>query len=122
MTTDDATTLSYPGEFELLRTKAESGFWDQGTLVVTNYRVSWTPSRFAKTSSFSFDLADITSVRQIRSPIYAFMVPSLRFTLQNGAVYDVHKPKDDINRVQHVVDDYRKRDRYQPGSLFGDRS
>jgi hypothetical protein len=110
--------LTYPGEFEVLRTKAEAGLWDSGTLTVTNYRVGWEPSRFAKTPAFAFDLDKITSVRQVRTPKYLFLVPSLRFTLENGAIYDLHRPGEDINRVQHLVDDYRNRERYRPGSLF----
>jgi len=111
--------LAYPGEFDVLRTKAESGVWNAGTLVVTNYRVTWTPSRLAKTPAFSFDLADIASIRQVRLPLYLFLSTSLRFRLRSGAVYDVHRPAEDVNRIQHVIDDYRKRERYRPGTLFG---
>lgn len=112
-------SLDYPGEFEVLRTKAECGAWDSGTLVLTNYRLTWTPSRFSKSSTFSIDLDQIATVRQFRSIYYLFMMPSLRITLRDGARYDIHNPKENINRVQHVVEDYRKRERYRPGSLFG---
>lgn len=111
--------LRYPGEFEVLRTKAEAGLWDSGQLTITNYRVRWEPSRIAKTPAFEFDLADIVAIRQVRLPSYLFLAHSLRFKLRNGMYYDIHKPQEDINRVQHLIDDYRRRERYQPGSLFG---
>src|SRR5207249_322515 len=95
-TTDDA--LAYPGEFEVLRTKAEAGLWDSGHLVLTNYRLSWTPSRLAKTPAFSIDLSDIASVRQVRLPVYLFLSTSLRFRLRDGAVYEIHRPLEDVNR------------------------
>lgn len=112
-------SLEYPGEFEVLRTKAETGAYDSGTVVLTNYRLTWTPGRMSQKSEFSFDLDQIASVRQFRSLYYLFAVPSLRITLRDGSRYDVHNPKEDINRVQHLIDDYRRRERYQPGSLFG---
>ena len=112
-------TLTHPGEFEVLRTKAEAGFWDSGTLVVTNYRVSWTPARFSKSPKFSFDLDQIESLKQVRTIQYLFMAPSLRFRLKGGATYIVGRTHEDVNRVQSVIDDYRRRERYQPGSLFG---
>ena len=111
-------TLRYPGEFEVLRTKAEAGFWDSGTLVLTNYRLAWTPSRLAKTPAFSFDLAEIAKVEQVRVPTYLFLSLSLRFRLRNGAVYEVHRPQEDDNRLEHLVEDYRKRGPYTPGKLF----
>ena len=40
--------------------------------------------------------------------------------IKDGAVYEIHKPKDDANRVLSVIEDYRNRERYKPGSLFGD--
>ena len=40
--------MTHPGEFEVLRTKAEAGLWDSGYLTITNYRIRWTPSRIAK--------------------------------------------------------------------------
>ena len=120
--TTNGDSLAYPGEFEVLRTKAESGFWDGGQLVLTNYRLRWTPSRFAKTPAFSFDLANIASVRQVRLLKYLFLAPSLRFTLRDGTVYEIHSPKEDVNRLRHVVEDYRSRERYRPGTLFEDRS
>ncbi len=116
--TDDA-SLSYPGEFEVLSTKAESGFWDKGHLRLTNYRLTWTPSRFAKQPAFSLDLDKIASVRAVRSPKYLFMVPGLRLTMRDGAVYEIHNSKEDARRVQQLVDEYRSRERYRPGSLFG---
>src|ERR1041385_621084 len=109
---------TYPGEFEVLRTKAEAGLWDSGQLVLTNYRLQWTPSRLAKTPAFEFELADIATIRQVRLPIYFFLSISLRFRLKNGAVYVIHRPQEDVNRLQHVIDDYRSRERYQPGKLF----
>lgn len=112
--------LAYPGEFEVLRTKAETGFWDSGTLVVTNYRVSWTPARFSKTPAFAFDLDRVESTKIVRPPRYAFAVPALRIRLRDGSVYEVARTQEDVNRVRHVVDDYRRRERYRPGSLFGD--
>jgi hypothetical protein len=113
-------SLTYPGEFEVLRTKADAGLWDTGELLVTNYRVSWTPkSRFNNTAAFSFDLDKVASVRQLRSVKYLFMAPALRFTLRDGTVYEIYNPKEDAARLRHVVDDYRARERYRPGSLFG---
>jgi hypothetical protein len=112
--------LQYPGEFEVLRTKAESGFWDAGTLVITNYRVTWTPSRFSKTPAFSFDLDRVESVRQVRTAKYLFLAPSLRFRLRDGTVYEIGRTHEDVNRVRHLVEDYRRRERYRPGSLFGE--
>lgn len=114
----DTEALEYPGEFEVLRTKAEAGFWDSGQLTLTNYRLSWTPSRLAKTPAFSFDLADIESVRQARVASYLFLSASLRITLRNGAVYEIHRPQEDINRLQYMIDDYRRRGPYRPGKLF----
>jgi hypothetical protein len=108
----------YPGEFEVLRTKAEAGLWDSGYLTITNYRISWEPSRMAKTPRFEFELADIAAIRQVRLPTYFFLSPSLRFKLRTGMYYDIHRPQEDINRLQHVIDDYRRRERYQPGKLF----
>jgi hypothetical protein len=113
-------SLSYPGEFEVLRTKAETGFWDAGTLEVTNYRVTWTPTRFSKAPAFSFDLDQISSVRQVRTIKYMFLAPSLRIALRDGSIYEIGRTHEDINRVQHVIDDYRRRERYRPGSLFGE--
>ena len=117
MTADDS--LTYPGEFEVLRTKADAGLWDSGEVRVTNYRLTWTPSRFSQTAAFSFDLDKIASVRLVRSVKYLFMAPALRFTLRDGTVYEIYNPKEDARRLQHVVDDYRSRERYRPGSLFG---
>ena len=114
--------LAYPGEFDVLRTKAESGVWNAGTLVVTNYRVVWTPSRFSKGTGFAFDLDQVESVRLVRTLTYAFLVPSVRFRLKNGAVYEVGRMQEDPHRVRHVVEDYRRRERYRPGSLFGESS
>jgi hypothetical protein len=114
--------MRHPGEFEVLRTKAEAGLWDSGYLTITNYRVLWTPSRIAKTPAFEFELADIAAIRQVRLATYFFLSPSLRFKLRNGMYYDIHRPQEDINRLQHVIDDYRRRDRYKPGQLFGAES
>jgi hypothetical protein len=116
--TDDA-SQNYPGEFEVLRTKAEAGFWDQGQLRLTNYRLTWTPSRFAKTPAFTIELDKIASTRIIRSLKYLLMAPGLRLTLRDGTIYEIYNPKEDMRRLQQLVDDYRSRERYQPGSLFG---
>ena len=102
----------------VLRTKAESGLWDSGQLVLTNHRLSWTPSRLASTPAFSFDLSQIESVRRVRPPAYLFLVQSLRFRLRSGAVYEIHQPKEDIHRIQELVEYYRKREPYRPGALF----
>ena len=119
--TDDS--LTYPGEFEVLRTKADAGLWDSGQLRVTNYRVSWTPtSRFNNTAPFSFDLDKIASVRLLRSIKYLFAAPAVRFTLRDGTSYEIYNPKEDAARVRQVVEDYRSRERYRPGSLFGSGS
>jgi hypothetical protein len=115
-------SLDYPGEFEVLRTKAEAGSYDSGTLVLTNYRLTWTPSRFSQKSAFSVDFEKIASVRQFRSIKYLFLMPSLRITLRDGTLYEIHNPKEDLNRVQHLIEDYRSRERYRPGSLFGNGS
>jgi hypothetical protein len=112
----------YPGEFEVLRTKAESGLWDSGQLVLTNYRLSWVPSRLASTPEFTFDLDQVASVKRVRVPSYFFLSESLRFTLRNGSVYEIHRPQEDINRLQHLIEDYRRRERYRPGMLFGEGS
>ena len=111
-------TEQYPGEFEILRTKAEAGLWDSGQLVLTNFRLKWTPSRLAKTPAFEFDLAEIRSMRQVRTAKYFFMAPSLRFRLRSGAVYEVHKPQEDVNRLEQLIEEYRRRERYTPGKLF----
>lgn len=108
----------YPGEFEVLSTKAEAGLWDSGTLVLTNYRLIWTPSRLAKTPAFAFDFAQVASITHVRVPAYLFLSTSLRFTLADGSVYDIHRPLEDVNRIQHLVEDYRRRGPYQPGRLF----
>lgn len=110
---------TYPGEFEVLRTKAEAGLWDSGQLIVTNYRLSWEPSRLASTPAFTFDLDQIESLRRVRLPSYLFLSESLRFTLRNGSVYEIHRPQEDINRLQNLIEDYRRRERYRPGMLFG---
>lgn len=120
MTTTDS--LTYPGEFEVLRTKVDSGWLEGGELTVTNYRLAWKPNRFAHAPAFEFDLEDIRSVRVVRSVKTFFLAPSLRILLKDGSVYELHKPKDDANRVLSVIEDYRKRERYKPGSLFGDAS
>ena len=57
-----ADPLAYPGEFEVLRTKAEAGLWDSGNLTVTNYRVMWAPSRFAKTPAFAAQRRSVFTV------------------------------------------------------------
>jgi hypothetical protein len=113
-------SLAYPGEFEVLRTKAEAGFWDAGTLTVSNYRVAWTPARFSKTPAFAFDLDRVESIKLVRSPKYLFLIPSLRIQLRGGPVYEIARTHEDIHRVQHLIDDYRRRERYRPGSLFGE--
>ena len=118
MTTTDS--LTYPGEFEVLRTKADSGWFEGGELTVTNYRLAWKPNRFARFPAFGFDLEAIRSVRVIRSVKTFFFAPPIRIVLKDGAVYEIHKPKDDANRVLSVIEDYRNRERYKPGSLFGD--
>jgi hypothetical protein len=118
MTTTDS--LTYPGEFEVLRTKADSGWFEGGELTVTNYRLAWKPNRFARFPAFGFDLEAIRTVRVIRSVKTLFFAPTIRIVLKDGAVYEIHKPKDDANRVLSVIEDYRNRERYKPGSLFGD--
>ena len=117
ITTD---SLTYPGEFEVLRTKADSGWLEGGELTVTNYRLAWKPNRFAHAPAFGFDLADIRTTRLVRSIKTFFFAPTIRIVLKDGAVYELHKPKDDANRVLSVIEDYRKRERYKPGSLFGE--
>lgn len=112
----------YPGEYEVLRTKAEAGTWDSGQLVLTNYRLSWTPSRLATTPAFTFDLEQIAAVKRVRLPTYLFLSESLRFTLRDGSVYQIHRPQEDINRLQSLIEDYRRRERYRPGMLFGEGS
>ena len=112
----------YPGEFEVLSTKAEAGTWDTGQLVLTNYRVSWTPSRLARTPAFSFDLDQIAAIKRVRLPTYLFLSESLRFTLRDGSVYVIHRPQEDVNRLQNLIEDYRRRERYRPGMLFEGRS
>ena len=111
-------SYTYPGEFEVLRTKAEAGWWDSGQLVVTNYRLSWTPSRLSQTPAFSFDLADVASMRLVRLPKYFFMTLSLRFMLRGGATYEIHRPAEDIHTLAKTIDEYRVRERYRPGKLF----
>ena len=45
---------------------------------------------------------------------------TVRIELKDGAVYELQNPKEGANRVLTVIEDYRKRERYKPGSLFGD--
>ena len=59
-------------------------------------------------------------MRVVRSLKTLFFSPTIRIVLKDGAVYEIHKPKDDANRVHSVIEDYRRRERYKPGSLFGD--
>lgn len=115
-----ADSLEYPGEFEVLRTKADSGWLEGGELRITNYRLAWTPNFMARAPGFEFDLDDVRSVRVVRSLKTFFMSQSLRVVLKDGGVYELHKPREGVNRVLSVIEDYRSRERYRPGSLFGD--
>jgi len=116
----ESDSLTYPGEFEVLRTKADTGWWEGGELTVTNYRLAWKPNRFAHASAFEFDLDGVRATHVVRSPKTLFLSLSIRIALVSGAVYEIHNPRDDANRVVSVIEDYRKRERYRPGSLFGD--
>jgi hypothetical protein len=102
----------------VLQTKAEAGFWDSGQLTLTNYRLMWTPSRLAKTPAFVINLADIDEVRQVRVPSYLFLSTSLRIHMRDGSVYEIHRPQEDVNRLQYLINDYRRRGPYRPGTLF----
>lgn len=116
-------SLSYPGEFEVMRSKALAGTWGQtGEMVMTNYRVRWTPSRYVTAPSISFDLADITSASITRSVKTLFLMAVLRISTRGGAVYEIHPMQEDIHRVLHVINDYRRRERYRPGKLFEEGS
>jgi len=103
----------------MLTTKAEFGWWDSGTLVCTNYRLLWFPSRFAEAAKFEIQLRDVISCMQVRSPKYLFLQPSLKIVLRTGMSYELHNMKD-INEVQKIVVQNMGRERYQPGSLFRD--
>lgn len=118
MTATDS--LEYPGEFEVLRTKADSGWLEGGELVITNYRLSWTPNRFAHAPAFELPLDAIRTVRVVRSLKTFFLAPSIRIAMREGGIYELHSPKTDANRVLSLIEEYRSRERYRPGSLFGD--
>jgi hypothetical protein len=113
-----ADAKTYPGEFEVLQTKADAGWWDAGQMVLTNHRLQWKPARLSNTPAFEFELSELASVQQVRLPQYLFLSPSLRFTLRDGRVYHIHNPGEDINHLERVVNEYRLRKPYQPGMLF----
>ena len=106
-----------PGEYELLKTKAEYGWWDSGTLLLTNQRLLWFPGRFASAKQLEIDLLKVASCVQVRSIKYLFMRPSLRLMLKDGAMHELHDFKE-IDETQRLILQNMNRRPYQPGTLF----
>ncbi|HZS48997.1 MAG TPA: hypothetical protein VFC63_28250 [Blastocatellia bacterium] len=108
-----------PGEYELLTETAAWGWWDNGKLIITNHRLIWIPQRTSNAEKMIVNMQDIAYCDQIRSPKYLFICPSLRISLKDGTMYEIHNMKD-MAEVQRLVLQNKDRKNYEPGSLFQD--
>lgn len=108
-----------PGEFEVLKTKADYGFMKSGVLTLSNYRLFWHPSKRTNAESVEIDLGEVINCSVTRSVIYFFLFPALRVVTRKRRVYDFYLPKE-LDHAVRSITQFMQRDRYQPGSLFQD--
>lgn len=108
-----------PGEFEVLKTKADFGFLKSGTFVLSNYRLFWFPSKRTNAAAVEIDLGDVVTCYVTRSVLYFFLFPALRVITRNRRTCDFYLPKELDHAVRSIAQ-FMQRDRYQPGSLFQD--
>lgn len=106
-----------PGEFEVLKTKADYGFFKSGTLLLSNYRLFWFPKKHTNAGSAEIDLSTVVNCFATRSVVYFFLFQSLRVVTRDRRAYDFYVPKD-LDHAIRSISQFMSRDRYQPGSLF----
>ncbi len=108
-----------PGEFQVLTTPAQRAWWENGKLIITNYRIFWFPAVKATQSSATveIEMGKILGCVEIRSWYYLLTKPALRILLTSGKSIDFHDVKD-FGGVKSNVERFMGRERYVPGNLF----
>lgn len=113
----------HPGEFEVLRTRAERAWWESGTLILTNHRLCWFIGATHRQSAptIEIDLQQVLGCVEIRSWYYLLARPALKILLVNGKSVDLHGISD-YGGVKSNIERFMGQDRYTPGSLFSNPS
>jgi hypothetical protein len=108
-----------PGEFEVLTTSAQRAWWENGRLVITNYRVFWYATmKTAQTApTIEIEMEKILGCVETRSWYHLLTKPALRILLNSGKSIDFHDVKD-FGGVKANIERFMGRERYVPGSLF----
>lgn len=106
-----------PGEFEVLNTKAQRAWWENGTLIMTNHRLFWFPNIANSSATIEIDMRDVLGCVELRSWFYLLSRPALRILLTNGKSVVFHGVKD-FGGLKSNVERFMGQERYTPGSLF----
>ena len=106
-----------PGEFEVLTTKAQRDWYEQGTLVMTNYRLFWFSQQTTGSATIEIDLQKVLGCVETRSWYYLLARPALRILLVNGKSAVFHAIQD-FGGVKSNIERFMGQDRYTPGTLF----
>jgi hypothetical protein len=109
-----------PGEFEVLKTRAEREWWQSGTLILTNHRLFWFPDATQNASSIEVDMQKVLGCVETRSWYYFLAKPALKVLLVTGKSVIFHAVKD-FDGVKRNIESFMGHDRYTPGSLFSSK-
>jgi hypothetical protein len=106
-----------PGEFEVLKTRAERAWWERGLLIITNHRLFWFPAIPENAATVEIDLQKVLGCTETRSWYYFLAKPALRVLLTTGKSVDFHGIQD-YDGVKRNIERFMGHDRYTPGTLF----
>ncbi len=106
-----------PGEFEVLRTRASRGWWEQGVLVITNHRLFWFPMAGSQRPTVELDFRRVLGCVEVRSWYYMLMRPALKVLLTTGKSEEFHAILDH-EKARFNIDRFAGQERYVPGTLF----
>ncbi|MBL8148473.1 MAG: hypothetical protein JNN15_00920 [Blastocatellia bacterium] len=107
-----------PGEFEILRTKAERAWWESGLLLVTNHRFFWFSwNKSSQQPVIEIDLRGVLGCIETKSWYYLLARPALKILLTNGRSLEFHGIED-FGGVKMNVERLMGQERYTPGALF----
>ncbi|MEW6730535.1 MAG: hypothetical protein AB1489_04260 [Acidobacteriota bacterium] len=106
-----------PGEFEVLKTKAERAWWNGGTLLITNHRLFWFPTSTKGAPAVEIDLRQVLGCVEVRSWYYFLMRPALKILISNGTSIDFHGISN-FTAAKVNIERLMGQDRYTPGALF----
>ncbi|MCS6884588.1 MAG: hypothetical protein RMM17_08315 [Acidobacteriota bacterium] len=105
-----------PGEFEVVRVKAEREWWQAGELIVTNHRLFWFASN-SKVPLVELDLREVLGCVKTRSWYYLGLYPSVKVLLSNGSSEQFHAVAS-CDFVVSQIEQFAGKERYKPGMLF----